>query len=64
MGDKAQASLSFYDAVMSITEPQLFPALLGWLPEEKQPSRSPKEAEALRAATETLWQHLHARVEL
>ena len=64
VGDKAQASLSFYDAVMSITEPQLFPALLGWLPEEKQPSRSPKEAEALRAATETLWQHLHARVEL
>ena len=63
VGNKAQPPLSLRDAVMSDEQPQLYPALLGRLPDKEQPSRSPTEKEALCVAAEALWQHLHTRIE-
>ena len=61
VGNTSQQPLSFSDAVMS--NAQLYPALLGWLPKKDQPSRSAKEAEALRVATAALWQLLRTQID-
>jgi len=53
----SQRPVTLLEAVT--THGQLYPRFVGFLSEAEQPTRSPEDTEALRVATESLWQRLH-----